>query len=304
MVGSTLIDIRERIDELATADGRYYVVCGRTGNRPVPAASSRFPDRATARTAARATGQYRRALRRYDPRVPHCDLIVCEETGSETATGRRRESAFETLPERRGEPSTAEGATSSERSLVEFCHRVAGATFETLSVTGHDDVERAVMDAYFDLAETVGDPDELCLCLLESTAVELEARLEPTEQARVVAGAAARLDPPTADADPFDAALAALGRRGVIGGYTRCPSSSDGTDRAEAVVRVDGYAFSGRDGRLPVLPLTVELSRHRAARLSRSLRATAVDGGWRLAFEPVEEGARCGLVSAPITGGT
>ncbi|MFP8890708.1 hypothetical protein ACLI4U_13185 [Natrialbaceae archaeon A-CW2] len=55
MVGPTLIDIREHIDGLATKDGQYYVVCGRTDDRPVPAAGDRFPDRATARTATRAT---------------------------------------------------------------------------------------------------------------------------------------------------------------------------------------------------------------------------------------------------------
>jgi len=304
MVGSTLIELRERIDELATADGRYRVVCGRTGDRPVPATGSRFPNRETARAAAEATEQYRRALRRYDPRVPHCDPIVCEVAASDTTTGRRRNSAFETLPERRSEPWTPEDATSSERSLVEFCHRVAGATFETLSVTDHDDVERAVMDAYFDFAETVGDPDELCLCLLESTAAELQARLEPTEQASVVAGAAARLDAPADDGAPVDAALAALARRGVIEAYARPPSADAHADPAGDIVRIDGYALSSRGGRLPVLPLTVELSRHRAARSPRSIRATAVGGGWRLAIDPVEELARPGVASAPITGGT
>ncbi|MFC7194060.1 hypothetical protein ACFQL4_04340 [Halosimplex aquaticum] len=38
MIGTTLTDIRERIEALATEDGSYYVVCGRTGERPVPAA--------------------------------------------------------------------------------------------------------------------------------------------------------------------------------------------------------------------------------------------------------------------------
>ena len=79
MVGPTLIDIREHIEGLATEDGQYYLRCGRTGDRPVPAAGSRFPDRATARAAAGAIEQYRSALRRYDPQVPYHDLIVCEE---------------------------------------------------------------------------------------------------------------------------------------------------------------------------------------------------------------------------------
>jgi len=46
-----------------------HLRCGRAGDRPLPAAGNRFPDRATARAAARATEQYRSALRRYDPQV-------------------------------------------------------------------------------------------------------------------------------------------------------------------------------------------------------------------------------------------
>lgn len=75
------------IEGLATADGRYYLAYGRTGDRPVPAAGNRFPDRATARAVARATEQYRSALRRYDPQVPYYNLIVCEETSRDATTG-------------------------------------------------------------------------------------------------------------------------------------------------------------------------------------------------------------------------
>ena len=78
MPDPTLTGIRDRIEALASADGRYYVACARTGDRPVPAAGHRFPDRATARAAARLTGRYRARLRRYDPQVPLYDLIVCQ----------------------------------------------------------------------------------------------------------------------------------------------------------------------------------------------------------------------------------
>ena len=57
MIGPTLIDIREHIEGLAVKGGQYYVVCGRTGYRPVPAAGNRFQDRAPARVDARATEQ-------------------------------------------------------------------------------------------------------------------------------------------------------------------------------------------------------------------------------------------------------
>lgn len=67
MVGMTLLEIRNHIHSLASESGEYYVVCGRTGDRPVPVTGNRFRTRATARSAARAAEQYRSELRRYDP---------------------------------------------------------------------------------------------------------------------------------------------------------------------------------------------------------------------------------------------
>ncbi|MFC5369167.1 DUF7551 domain-containing protein [Salinirubrum litoreum] len=301
MVGPTLIDIREHIDALATEDGQYYVRCGRTGDRPVPAAGHRFSDRATARAAARATAQYRSALRRYDPQVPYYDLIVCETPRDDTV-GHPRESS-ERPEHRLSDPVVPDSTTPARRDLVEFCHRVAGAVFETLSSAGYDAVERAVMDAYFELAETVDDPDELCLCLLESMASELRGSLSPGEQAEVLTDAAARLDSPRDDDDPLDATLTALEQRGLIESFTRSPYSvdRDGEERS-AVVQISGYVLSPRDGRLPVLPLTLELCRHHAERSSRSVQVTAVDGGWQLTFALADTEDQNGLVSAPIDG--
>lgn len=91
MVEAPLLDTREYVEGLAVPDGDFYVVCGRTGSRPVPTAGLRFPDRETAREAARATEHYRAALRRYDPDVPHYDPIVCEATDTTAAPDRRRD---------------------------------------------------------------------------------------------------------------------------------------------------------------------------------------------------------------------
>ena len=88
MPDSTLAGIRERIEALASADGRYYVTCARTGDRPIPAAGHRFPNRATARTAARLTERYRAVLRRYDPQVPSYDPIVRQGPSAATPAGR------------------------------------------------------------------------------------------------------------------------------------------------------------------------------------------------------------------------
>jgi hypothetical protein len=84
--GTSLADVRERIESLAGPDGEFYLRCGRTGDRPVPAAGLRFETRATARRAARATERYRAMLRRYDPRVPCYDVIVHQELVSAGST--------------------------------------------------------------------------------------------------------------------------------------------------------------------------------------------------------------------------
>jgi hypothetical protein len=303
MVGPTLIDIREHIEALATEDGQYYLCCGRTGDRPVPAAGTRFPDRATARAAARATEQYRSALRRYDPQVPFYDLIVCElpprNTTAAQAQGVETDSPHNSV----SEPVLTDSATPERRDLVEFCHRVAGAVFETLSEAGYDSAESGVMDAYFEHAETVGDPDELCLCLLESMASELHERLFPADQAEVLTNAATRLESSSDDDSPLDASLTALEQRGLIESYTRSPYSVDLNGGAGAVVvQISGYALSAREGRLPVLPLTLELCRHHTEQSPQSVQVTAVDDGWQLTFSLADTGDQSGLVSAPIDG--
>ncbi|WP_049985239.1 DUF7552 domain-containing protein [Halobellus rufus] len=77
MTEPTLTTLRSRIESLA-GDGAF-VVCGRTGERPVPVGGWRFETRAQATRAARVAEEYRAALRRYDPALPHYDLIVVED---------------------------------------------------------------------------------------------------------------------------------------------------------------------------------------------------------------------------------
>jgi len=87
MVGTTLVDSRRRIESLASEDGEYYLVCARTGDRPVPVETLRFRDRLLARAAATLTEQYRARLRRYDPRLPVYDLVVCQTAEHEAVRG-------------------------------------------------------------------------------------------------------------------------------------------------------------------------------------------------------------------------
>jgi hypothetical protein len=296
MVGVTLVEIREHIESIASDNGEYYVVCGRTGDRPVPAAGQRFDTRSTAESAARATEQYRTSLRRYDPRLPYYDLIVCQEP--ETAIGVGRSRPARSPVHRRTDGETPQ---PERRQLVEFCHRVAAATFEALSDAGHSAVETAIMDAYFELAETVANPNDLCLCLLESMSGELDARLSPADQSAVLAGAAGRMRPPDSTDDPVDGTFALLEERGLLSSYTRSPWSVDlDGGRRSLRVELSEYALSPHRGRLPILPIVLDLTRRQFDWRPSSFTATDVAGGWRVTLTLSREREPDGLVSAPI----
>jgi hypothetical protein len=301
VVASTLVEIRDHIEALSSDGGDFYVVCGRTGERPVPISGLRFDGRTAASGAARAAEQYRTALRRYDPQVPCYDLVVCQDPGDGRASQRGRPAgpgaATRRLAPRASEPSP----DPERRQLVEFCHSAAAAVFETLSERGHEAVESAVMDAYLDLAETIEDPDDLCLCLLECTARELARRLSPVEQAAVLAGAAPRLAPTDPAARPVSATLSRLEACGLIGSYTRSSWSVDlADDTSSVVVRLSEYVLAPRDGRLPVLPLVLETYRHQPDQRPSSLRVAEVDDAWRVTLVLASEPEPSGLASAPI----
>ena len=255
MVGSSLRGIRARLDSLA-GGGRFEVVCARTGRRPFPAADHRFPSRPCAEEAARLVAQYRESLRRYDPTLAALDLIVCE--------------------------SVRDGRDGPNRqATVEFCHDVAGATFEALAAADHDATERAVMDHYLAAAEHVSDRDTLCLALLESMATELDRRLATPDLVAVCRDAATRLPRPVRGGDPLDATLSRFRSLSLLDGYERRHTGA-GEDSSPTVVDVvlSGYALA--DDRVTTLPLVVDLLR-RGSALPTVPRATALaDGTWRL----------------------
>jgi hypothetical protein len=286
MIGVTLVEIREHGESLASDDGEYYVICGQTGDRAVPAAGRRFDTRPIARSAARATEQYRTALRRYDPQLPYHDLIVCQDVGSLPATRR---------PTRLGEP------VSEPRQHVEFCHRVAAAVFETLSDAGYSTTETAILDEYFELAETIADPNDLCLVLLESMSDELDARLSPADQSAVLAGAATRSSPAEPSEHPVGETFTLLEERGLLGSYTRSPWSIDldGGNRSLRVEMSD-YALSPHRGRLPVLPIVLDLYRRQFDWQPSSFQAVDVADGWRVTLTLTRANEPNGLISAPI----
>jgi hypothetical protein len=302
MVGTTLIEIREHIEALASADGEYYLICGRTGDRPVPAAGKRFEGRATAQSAARATEQFRAALRRYDPRLPYHDVIVCQDTGPLASNGQLTNRARDGDEWTLSKPvlNTAD-RNQDHQDLVEFCHRVAAAVFETLSDAGYDAVETAVMDAYFELAEAVTDQDHLCVCLLESMSTELDTRLSPVEQADVLARASTRVTLPDSTKNPITATFSLLQERGLLKDYTHSPLSGDldgGTRSTE--VTMAGYALSPQHDRLPVLPIVLDLYRRQPGWPLSTLRVTENGDKWTITIVLTKGTEPTGLASAPI----
>ena len=293
MIDGTLAELRTRIDALASDDGAYYLVCGRTGDRPVPAAGARFPDREAARTAARTVERYRAHLRRYDPRYPHLDVIVCQDDGTPVP-----DPDVWTLS-----TPVLDGATvqPSNRELVGFCHRVVAAVFETLSDAGHGAAERVITSDYAAVADAVADPDDLCLYLLERMAATLDRRLTPTAQATVLTDAATRLSPVEPADDPLSDTLGSLQRRGLLGAYRQSPWAADlDTGTRSVDVHLSEYALSPRRGRLPVLPLVVGLYRRCPDRPPSSLRAAGDGDGWRIRLALDADAEPNGLVSAPI----
>ncbi|WP_058365030.1 DUF7551 domain-containing protein [Haloparvum sedimenti] len=313
MIGATLDDVRGHIESLATADGEYVLRCARTGDRPVPTTGLRFPSRPTARAAAKATEQYRAALRRYDPQVPFHDVVACQRRlqghrGREATGDDERDRS---RPESGSRPSTAE-----RRTLVDFCHTAAGATFEAIENSPHRGVETAIMDAYLEAAESVSDPDELCLHLLEHVAREVDDRLDPTEQAALLCDAAARLPAPsTAAADPLKGALCDLRSVAFLEAFAVHAPESDPTvdpettaNRRSRSVTLRGYASADDGGdALVTLPFTLALlSRVGDADAAANVSVTAAtrldpaDGrspAWRIAVatEPTTDRARRGL---------
>jgi len=76
MTEGRLCRLRKRIEALASDGGKFYLVCGCYGDRPVPAVDCRFESRDVARQAAALTEEYRAVLRGYDPEVPRYDIVV------------------------------------------------------------------------------------------------------------------------------------------------------------------------------------------------------------------------------------
>lgn len=297
MVGTTLREIRHHIERLASDDGEYYVVCARSGERPVPVAGQRFATRMAASEAAQATEQYRAALRRYDPNLPFYDPVACQDRAvatpnadTDTDGDHRREAppAADRGPEPTADRTRAD---ESDDPLISFCHDVSGAVFEALSARDHDDAERAIMETYLAAAEATPDRNTLCLVLLETMASELETHLEAAERMRLLRVAAANLSPAEPAADPVKASLDFLDSVSLLRAYGLHCESAGSSGRDVWTVSLRGYAIESRDRRFPTLPIGIDiLRRSETGDVPGVTDVTALGGGdWEVVLTSDEK---------------
>ena len=299
MIGTTLRQIRRFIDAAAVDEGRYYVVCSRTGEQPTPVAGKRFVSRSAARSALGAAEQYRETLRSYDPGLAHHDLIVCEGNGSESPSSEADAGAGSEVP---SDGASALGPAGG-RLRIDYCHDVAAALFEALVPRGDDGVEGAILDAYVERAEEVADPDELCLRLLETAAGEIDRRLSPAEQRSLLADAAARLSPTARNQGPIERTLARLASTGIVGEYS--VGRSTGATGPSCSLTLGDYALRPGEGEVATLPVAIGLRRRYPVAISIPRAVERGDRTWQLDIELTYDGASedAGLCRTPVRTG-
>ena len=304
MVGGTLLDIRAEIRSLACPDGEYEVVCGRSGIAPSAVSGLTFPDRTTASDAAELASKYRDALRRYDPSLPFDDPLVHEVSPPPI-------------------PPLAMPPDDRETRFSLFCHDVSGAVFESLSALGHREVESAAMETYLTLAEVVDDESDFCLTMVWSLLSEMDVRLSVAEQTAVVERAADQFAP-IQTPDPVGATLRYLDSVDFLDDYSARPLSdeqrsegaddgddartSENTDASETdsghpywELTFGEYALAERTGRIPTLPIAVDLLRRTPARSVRFVDGEALaESRWRLRVRISETDTPDGLVSVDV----
>ncbi|KAB1194722.1 hypothetical protein GJR96_15220 [Haloferax sp. MBLA0076] len=288
MVGGTLRDIRAEVRSLSCPDGDYEVLCGRSGTAPSATSGLSFPDRHAAGEAAELASEYRSVLRRYDPAAPYCDPLVHEASSSQI-------------------PPLATDAGDRRTRFTSFCHDVAGAVFESLSESGHREVESAAMETYLTLAEVVGDEDDYCLTMVWSLMSEMDVRLSADEQTAVVEQAASVFASERTP-NPVGATLRNLESVGFLDGYTVRPLTGGESARSTAgeaarrwEVTFGDYALAERTGRIPTLPIAVDLLTRTPTRCVEFIDGEALsDARWRLRLQVSPEIPSDGLVSVDV----
>ena len=303
MIGTTLGDVRDHIEALASTEGEYSLLCSRYGDQPVPATGLRLENRPTARAAAQATEQYRAALHRCD-RLPYYDVIVQQASGPHGVTEQSGQRTADTDVGDRCLSSPVlgtEGRSFERRELVEFCHRVAATVFETLPEEAYDVVETVVMDACFELTETMPLSQRSLSLPPRKYGSGTRHAARSNRAGDVLSGAADRLTTPLADEKPIVATFARLQALGVLRSYTRSPCSialDDGT--RSAVVQLSEYAFSPQSGRFPVLPVVLDLYRRSLDWPPSAVHVADAGDGWRIRLMPAHEAEPKEIASVPL----
>jgi hypothetical protein len=106
---------------------------------------------------------------------------------------------------------------------------------------------------------------------------------------------------PSVSTSTIEAGFAALSARGLIGAYRYSPVGVDRETGSRTVqVECSTYALREQDGRLPVLPIVLELFR-RAACPPTAVDVGSIGEGWRMTFELSPEATANGLATAPVT---
>lgn len=284
--------LRAEIEALAADGGRYGLVCARTGERPVPVDGLAFDTRGRAERAAMLAERYRARLREFDPSLPYRDLVASERP----ATAVR--------PVDDPDPAVADSLLDDlhgDSERVRFCHDVLEAVFCTLRSRDRDDVTADVMDAYRAAAGDVADPDELCLLLLDRVASAMDDRLAPADRASVCAAAARRL-PPAQPGHPYPlvAAFERLVTVDLLDEFSTSPWIVE-EDARSCTVRLRGYALWPSDGRLPTLPIALDVLRRTPGHgLAIEPAQRVGDRTWVLRLSARPDETPAGLASVPV----
>ena len=175
------------------------------------------------------------------------------------------------------------------------------------------------METYLTLAEVVSDEHDFCLTMLWSIMSEMDVRLSVPEQTTVVE-TAAELSATAPTSNPVEETLRTLESASFIEGYslrsvteesetansrdTECTdeaseSESDAArESASWELTFGDYALAERTGRLPTLPIAIDLLRRTPSQSVRFFDGEALsDSRWRLRLQTGEHCESAGLVS-------
>jgi hypothetical protein len=156
------------------------------------------------------------------------------------------------------------------------------------------------MDCYCEAADAIEDPDELCLHLLRTLALELDDRLSAAEQAQVLSTAASEVPDVDSTEEPLVGTFDRLVAVDLVDEYSITPEADATVGRQSWTVRIENYALAGPDDPLPTLPIALDLLRrlpNAALTLSRARHHD--DGSWTVQLTATEDGEPAGLFRVP-----